>query len=109
MPYARKRVYRKRRVYKKRPAYKKRSTVSNTIKRYVKRTIHSQIENKTISDTYFRVPLTTFNYANTMPLSISAIPYGSLAQTATQAGRIGNEIKVRKLEFNSSDQFLCFF
>lgn len=96
MPYVRrKRAYRKRPANKKRPAYKKRSSVSNNIKRYVKRTLHSQIENKIIQ-TY--VPNQTLASCLVTPglLTFSMIPYTAMTQNVGQSGRIGNKIKTMK-------------
>lgn len=75
--------------------------ISKCIKKYVKKTIHSQIENKTIQ--YDRV-LAIGNILNSTSLYAQALtPHSSsysIAQGLGQANRIGNVIRVIKATLN---------
>jgi len=94
-------LYRKRRSVKRSKYSPRRSSVSVAVKKYVNRTIHSNIENKcaqvqwsqslggaTGSSTLYAFPMTP--YAG----------YMSISPTVLQNGRVGNTIKTRKLTFN---------
>jgi len=98
-----KRSYRKtsRRPYQKRAAGGKRRSVSAGVKKYVKTQIHRNIENKCVqinggynfgnineSTDFSPYPMAPLNLFWTIPQSIS------------QGGRIGNQIRVRKVLFN---------
>lgn len=98
MVYARKRTYRKRTAPKKR-TYKKRSMVSNTIKRYVNRTIHSNIENKCNQISVSQERLTTYAVVPGL-LTLSMIPYTVINNGNEQGQRLGNMIKTRKCMFS---------
>jgi len=98
MPFNGKRGYRKKRGFGKKRTYKKRGGVSRVIKSYVKRTIHSQIENK--------IEVASDNMLNIHPYAYSTslftrtcIPYTQIVQGVEQGGRIGNLLKTR----------FCFF
>lgn len=96
--YGRKRVYRKRASTKKR-TYKKRAGVSAGVKRYVKRTIHANIENKTHCKYSYGNYVTS--YINNPSLLVqSVIPYATMTQGSHQGQRLGNVIKTRKAMFN---------
>lgn len=99
MPFNGKRSYRKKRGNNKKRAYKKRTTVSRVIKSYVKRTIHSQIENK-ISIKQEVLKTITSYVNNTGMLCLPMIPYNEIVQGLGQSDRIGDTIKTRKVFFN---------
>jgi len=97
MPFnGKRRNYRKKRVTKKR-AYKKRG-VSSAVRRYVKRTIHSNIENKCAQISASGARLAT-HAVNTNMLTLPLIPSSAILQSVEQAGRIANEIRTRKCHF----------
>jgi len=100
MAFNGKRSYRKKRGAPKKRMYKKRGGVSNTIKRYVKRTIHSQIENKVETDQGAGDTITSYAY-NTGLFVRTCIPYTKITQ-GVDMGRIGNEIKTRTCLFSYS-------
>ena len=88
----------KKRVYKKRVFKKK---VSTAIKAYVKRTIHADIENKTIqvnSGTSFGNVQESPDF-NAYPMAPIAGIW-SIPQGGTQGARIGNKIQIRKVMLN---------
>lgn len=87
----------KKRTYKKKTGTKK---VSLAVKKYVSRTLHTQIENKTSLYTG-SVAVTAYNFNSTMQV-LSMIPYAGIVQSSTQAGRIGCEIRTRSCYFNFS-------
>lgn len=91
MPYSKKRKYSKKRNYKSKRAYKK-SRVSTTVKRYVKREIHRQVENKIqdvqLEDAVVDVVITDGDVRNLIPL---------VAQGTNQQTRVGNRIRVMSL------------
>jgi hypothetical protein len=98
MPY-----FKKRRAYKKRSVKnyarggKKSSVVSSAVKKYVKRTIHKNIENKKVQYVVNKnfgsvVASADMNIFPMMPLTGSMI----IEQNITQSGRVGNSINVRK-------------
>lgn len=93
MPYnGRRRNYRKKPIKK---TYKKRTAVSASVKRYVKRTIHSQIENKC---EVFENSQAVTSYAVNPSLAVqSLIPYQNISHGTFQGSKIGNEIRTRKL------------
>jgi len=77
---------------------RKRSSVSAAVKSYVKRSIHSNLENKTMTINYAGA----FGNANANPsmYSYPITPYTgylTIGQSIAQNGRIGNEIKIRKV------------
>lgn len=92
--YARKRkagVRRKPRRALRRSNYGRRPTVSKTIKKYVKRAIHRQIENKNYRSYAANVAVPT-GVTGTDPLfNINLIP--QVAQGTDQDERVGNNIK----------------
>lgn len=105
MPF-KKRVFgrgRAKRPYKKRGIYAKKKTrgVTTAVKKYVKSTIHRQIENKCVQinggvsfGNYLESP--DFNAFPICPLAgIWSIPQGVL-----QGNRVGNQIKTRKVYLN---------
>jgi len=83
---------RKKRVYGKR-----KSSVSQAVKKYVKRTIHTQIENKSVQINGG----VSFGNVNESP-DFNAYPmcplsgYWGIAQGIAQGNRIGNQIKTRQ-------------
>jgi len=99
MAIRKKRLLRKKRIVKKRFSKPK---VSLSIKKYVKRTIHSQIENKCVQVNPGPVGFGNvlespdFNVYPMAPLSL----YWTISQGVGQASRIGNTIKVRKTYLN---------
>jgi len=91
-----KRAYRKKaprakRVYKKRTA----KGVTVATKRYVKREIHRNIENKTESGEH-NLTITSHNQNTNMNVT-SLIPYANISHGTFQGSKIGNEIRTRKL------------
>lgn len=71
--------------------YIRKPKVSTTIKRYVKKVIHSNIENKT--EQTLSANNVISSYANNNNLFVvSMIPYGNIAQGVGQGDRIGNLI-----------------
>lgn len=91
-----KKTTQKKRTYKKKTAKK----VSLAVKSYVNRTLHTQIENKT-SLYIGSIAVTAYNLNSTMGV-LSMIPYASIVQSSTQAGRIGDTIRTRSCYFNFS-------
>jgi len=78
-------------------ARKPRSSVTLAVKRYVKRSIHSQIENKSVqinASTAFGNYLQS-NVMNAYPMCPLS-GYWSISQGIGQGARIGNQIKTRK-------------
>jgi hypothetical protein len=103
MPAFKKRSYRKRAPAKKRFARggKKSSVVSSAVKTYVNRTIHSQIENKSVQvnagynfGTYLESP-----ELNAYPM-LPHVGFWTINSGTNSASRIGNQIRVRKLMLN---------
>ncbi len=92
----------KRAPLRKKGVVKGRSSVSVGVKNYVKRAIHSQIENKSIQinpgSLSFGNVLESpdFNAYPMAPLST----YWTIPQGTGQGGRVGNEIKTRKCYLN---------
>lgn len=89
---------RRRPVYRKRVVGRKRSSVSVAVKRYVKSTIHKQIENKSYQIQWSQ-NLGSYNNSNTL-FAFPLTPYAgglNILQGITQSTRIGNQIKPRKL------------
>lgn len=87
-----------RRFLKKRVSRKPRGTkVSFAVKKYVKRTLHSQIENKNNS---YGVTASIGNIYSSNTLNVTPLYLFPSVQDASQAGRIGNQICVRKLKVN---------
>ena len=91
--YGKRRNYRKKTNAKKR-TYKKRSGVSPATKRYVKRTIHSQIENKQQVIFSSQQVITSYERNNSL-LVASMIPYSNISQGVGQQ-RIGNVIRTMR-------------
>jgi len=98
MPFNGKRSYRKKRGVPKKRNYKKRGGVSIATKRYIKRTIHSQIENK-IETTSGTANIFPYGYSSSL-FTLTCIPYSQIVQGPEQGGRIGNVIKTRTCMFN---------
>jgi len=90
------RNYRKKRGVKK--TYKKRANLTLATKRYIKRTIHSQIENKTETDRQIGQVITSYNISPTL-WTESMIPYVNIPQGTGQGERIGNVIRTMKCVF----------
>lgn len=99
--YANKRrYYRKRKATTKKAPYKRRSSLVNTaVKRYVNRTIHKNIENKTEQTLSSANQITSYA-VNTSLFVVSCIPYTALNQSTGQGDRVGNVIKPRRVMFN---------
>jgi len=88
MPFKKKNVVR-RRPRKSSVRRPRRVGVSPAVKKYVKRTIHSNIENKIINTRFVsNVGVSTGHYYTSLILSPS--------QSTLQNGRIGNQISIRK-------------
>lgn len=89
-----KRSYRKKSTV----ARGKRDSVSASVKKYVNRIIHTDQENKSVQ---FSNQLSFGNaVANSSLYSYPILPYtgfGTIGQAITSGGRIGNEIKLRKV------------
>ena len=89
---------------KKTSTSKKRCKVSQCIKKYVKATIHKNIENKQLDYILAGSYMASY-YKNTSLFTLSMIPYnqfnttGSSVSTA-QSSRIGNVVKTRKCIFS---------
>lgn len=106
--YPRKPAYRKRRFVRK-PKMASKPSVSLAVKKYVKRTFHHNVENKTqqyIGLNQSISPLTGY--------TLNILP--QLSQSTSQVGRIGNEVNVTKgvirglvnlLPYNSVTNPLC--
>jgi len=101
MPFNGKRSYRKKRGITKKRSYKKRGGVSVATKRYIKRTIHSQIENKIESADTQNGFISSY-YASTSLFTLTCIPYTAIVQGLGQGDRIGNVIKTRSCFMNYS-------
>ena len=97
--YAKRRTYNKKRGAPKKRMYKKRSSVSTTIKRYVKRTIHANIENK-IAMKQETLKTVTAYIQNSNLLTLPMIPYNQIVQGLGQSDRISDVIKTRKCIFS---------
>lgn len=86
-----------KRVYRKRTAPKK-SSVSKNVKRYVKKALHSQIENKIVS---INQTLAFGNIAESPDLNLyPVLPYAgytSIPQGVGAGSRVGNRCKVMKV------------
>jgi len=92
MPYSKKRKYSKKRNYKSKRTYK-RPKVSLNVKRYVKREIHRQVENK-IQDVQVEGAvvdsiITDGDVRNLIPV---------MSQGTNQQTRVGNRVRVRSLK-----------
>lgn len=88
----RRKVVRKKRVIRK-------PRVSTAVKKYVKRTIHSNLENKIANVTSSGNPITSYG-SNSSLFVVSCCPYSAIAQGTGQGSRVGNEIKTRQCYFN---------
>lgn len=99
-------VYRKKRMLKRRPTYArkirktKRPAVSPSIKSYVKKLVHSNIENKTISERN-RIAFSNWNTDPGQNMSVKPIcpnPASlQILQGSGQSERVGNSISTRKM------------
>nr|WAE42446.1 MAG: capsid protein [Cressdnaviricota sp.] len=78
---------------------RRRSGLTSAVKKYVKKTIHSNIENK-VTKLSSATNIVTSYANNTALLTLSMIPYGNIAQGAGAGDRIGNTIKTRRCMFN---------
>lgn len=89
------------RPYKKRAI--KRTTVSQAVKKYVKRTLSAQLENKTAA---VEAEADFASYDSVTTPSMNAFPmlpytgYLTIPQGVTQGTRVGNEIKIKKVMLN---------
>lgn len=94
------RFYRKRKAAVKKAPYKRRSAlISAPVKRYINKTIHRNIENKT--EQTLSGNNTINSYAvNSSLFCISCIPYTAINQGVGGGDRIGNTIKTRRVFFN---------
>ena len=98
----RKRNYRKpvRRVKPRTRVGRKTRGVTQAVKKYVNRTIHKQIENKTISD---KNDVDFASYLANIDLSVKPLmpstSFMSIFQGTGQGQRVGNTITTRKLLF----------
>lgn len=91
-----KRPYKKapRKTYGKKPV-----RLSTAVKKYVKSTIHKNIENKTNQTLSSGNPISSYS-VNTSLFVVSMIPYSAIAQGLGQGDRIGNTITSRTCNFN---------
>lgn len=103
MPGQKKRQYRKRASTRKRSAAgKRKSSVSASVKKYVNRAIHTNIENKSIQINPGALSFGNvlespdFNAYPMAPLSL----FWTIPQGTGQGNRIGNQIKTRKCYLN---------
>lgn len=92
MPFRGKRSRRVRVLRRTRKAGRRPKGVSNNVKKYVKRAISSNLENKVYVQNATNVAINTA--AGTTPTNIYLLP--QVGQSVTQTGRIGNEIRIRK-------------
>jgi len=92
MPYG-KRKYTKRTMRRRRPAYRKRTTVSRATKKYVKRVVHNNIENKIVVVNQVNNPITTALVSASIPYTINCLPI--IGSGAEQGERQGNVITPR--------------
>lgn len=90
----------KKRTYKKRAPLRK-PVVSKAVKQYVKRAIHVDQENKVVN---FNTSQNFGNAsANASMYAHPILPYtgfGTIGQSITQGGRIGNQVTIRKVMLN---------
>jgi len=91
----------RKRAYRKRAAGGKRTSVSAGVKSYIKRTIHSQIENKSAQ---VNQQISFGSYAESPDLNafpmLPQTGYWTIGQTVGAGGRLGNQIKVRSVHLN---------
>jgi hypothetical protein len=73
--------------------------VSNAVKKYVKRSIHTNLENKIANVTSSGNTITSYG-VNSNLFVVSCCPYSAISQGTGQGARIGNEIKTRACYFN---------
>lgn len=93
-------MYRKRKPLRKPRKYaRKPRGVTSAVKKYVKRTIHSNIENKVTKISSANNVVCTYAN-NTALLTISMIPYGNIAQGSGAGDRLGNTMKTRSCIFS---------
>lgn len=88
--YGKKRVNRKRVGARKRVS---RPKISKAIKSYVKRAVHTNIENKSIINYGANLAITT-SYGGLLPSTLNLVP--TVAQGTTNSQRLGNEIKLKR-------------
>lgn len=97
MKIPKRRVYRRNRVTRRRRVVKK-SVVSQAVKAYVKRTVHKNIENKTVSD---KNDVDFASYLANIDLAVQNIspnPSSLVINSGVGQGeRVGNTITTRKL------------
>jgi len=83
---------------KRQPLRAKKQTVSQAVKKYVNRIVHVDQENKSLN---FQAQTTFGNVLQSTNMNMYPIlpytGYGTCPQGITQGGRIGNEIKIRKI------------
>lgn len=89
-----------RKALKRRPTYakKKQTTVSQAVKSYVKKIVHTNIENK-VANINYGLSFGAINESPDMNM-FPMLPYSSvwtIPQGTSVAGRIGNQIKIRKV------------
>ena len=90
-----KKIYRKKRLFKKRTMALK---PKPALRKMVKKIMHQQIENKCVQVSAQNQIVSTFAYGSF--LTVSMVPYGSIAQGTGQGDRIGNTIRPRSVYFN---------
>lgn len=96
--YASKYIKKNPKKYKKKSSYPIKK-VSPTIKKYVSRVVHSQIENKHALSVTNSAVVTAYTFSTTLGVT-TCLPTVNISQSLGQSGRIGNTIKTRKLMFN---------
>lgn len=98
-------AFRKRRTYKrkagKKRVYKKRTSVSTAVKKYVKKTLHAQVENKT-QNIQAGANFGNYNASPTMNVypMCPTTGFWTISQGVFQNNRLGNVIKPVKVMLN---------
>lgn len=89
MPYAKRKPRSKKRVYRKRP--QRTTRVTPNLKRYVKKEIHRNIENKEYTSYAINQPITIGISGSVVPFQINLLP--EIAQGTGVSNRIGDAIQ----------------
>lgn len=89
--YGKKRGIGKKRVQRRKRVY--RPKVSRALKSYIKRTVHNNIENKSIINYGANLAITT-SVNGVVPSTLNLVP--TIAQGTSNSQRTGNEVKITK-------------
>ena len=96
MKYTKKRVYKKR-VYKKKIHVKK-PVVSLAVKKYVKKELHKELENKSV---FFEITSFVGSWVGDITMKMTPLTpytgYMQIPQGVGEGNRIGNTIRTRKV------------